>query len=134
MYVHVAGYNEINTDASDKSIAKQAAVNTIIVCLTSILVCIGPCFVLTFISKWRQEQVKQKQIEGEKERTVRSVKTYRNQSRLHSISYRYSAESQSILSSLKNFKRSTTSTSAGSIFSMSAEFCFKQEKIGMHFI
>ena len=41
-----------------------------------------------------------------------------------------SVESQSMLLSLKNFTRSTSS-SAGSIYSLSGEFCFKQEKIGI---
>ena len=131
IYVNVASYTRVNTDDSDRSEARQAAINTIIVCLTSILICVGPCFVLTFISKWRQEQLRQKIIEGERENDngAPSIKLYNDPSKINLFNQRPSADSQAVLLSLKNFKRSTSS-SAGSIFSISGEFCFKQERIG----
>ena len=134
--MYVATYTEIKIDVSGDSEARQAAVNTIIVCLTSILLCIGPCLVLTFVSKWRQEQLRQKIIEEEREydKGPPQMKLYNNNSKLNLFSgQRTSADSQAILLSLKNFKRSTSS-SAGSIFSLNGEFCFKQEKIGRFFI
>ena len=128
---NVASYTKVNTDDSDQSEARQAAINTIIVCLTSILVCVGPCFVLTFISKWRQDQLRQKIIEGERENDNGPPlkKLYSDYSKIN-FSQRPSVDSQKALLSLKNFKRSTSS-SAGSIYSISGEFCFKQEKIGV---
>lgn len=131
-FVHVAAYTRIKSDASDNSKARQAAINTIIICLTSILICVGPCFVLTFISKRRQEQLRQKVIEGEKEcdnGPPPQIKLYTDGLRRNSVGPRVSAESQSILLSLKSFKRSTSS-SAGSIYSLNGDFFFKQEKIG----
>ena len=133
--IYVATYTESKIDVSGDSEARQAAVNTIIVCLTSILLCIGPCLVLTFISKWRQEQLRQKIIEEEREcdKGPPQIKLYNNNSKLNLFSgQRTSADSQAILLSLKNFKRSTSSSS-GSIFSLNGEFCFKQEKIGRLF-
>jgi len=139
----IATYTKISNDVSDHE-TRQAAVNTIIVCLTSILICIGPCFVLTFISKWRQEQLKQKVIEDEKEcdngppqlklnnggSKLNLFKLINGDSKLNLFGHRPSAESQTILLSLRNFKKSTSS-SAGSIYSLNGDFCFKQEKIGM---
>lgn len=95
--------------------------------------CIGPCFALTFISKWRQEQLKQKVIEDEKEfdNYPPQIKLYHDDSKSNLFGHRASAESQSILLSLKNFKRSTSS-SAGSIYSLNGDFYFKQEKIGVY--
>lgn len=91
---------------------------------------------LTFVSKWRQEQLKQKIIEEEREydKGPPQLKLYSNNSKLNLFSGQSaSTDSQSILLSLKNLKRSTSS-SAGSIFSLNGEYCFKQEKIGRLFI
>ena len=60
------------------------------------------------------------------------VKLYGGNSKLNLFGGQRAAsiESQSMLLSLKNFTRSTSS-SAGSIYSLSGEFYFKQEKIGI---
>ena len=134
--MYAAAYTARKIDVSSNSEARQAAVNTIIVCLTSILVCIGPCLVLTFISKWRQEQLRQKIIEEERENDngLPQAKLYSGNSKLNFFSgQRASVDSQAMLLSLKNFKRSTSS-SVGSIYSLNGEFCFKQEKIGRLFL
>lgn len=108
----------------------------------SILVCVGPCFILTFITKWRQEQLRQKVIEDEKEcdngppqfkinngnSRLNLFKLYNGDSKLNLFGHRASVESQAILLNLKN-----SSSSAGSIYSLNGDFFFKQEKIGKLF-
>ncbi|XP_065891444.1 myoblast growth factor receptor egl-15-like [Dysidea avara] len=122
--LHIAStHTTVNNDDDEDAKVRQAAVNTIIVCLLSILICVGPCFVLTFIGKYRQEQLRQKIIEEEKECTTTNVlgpptKVYREQSR--QAFERNFSETTLILP-----KNSTSSV--GSIYSLGGEHCFKLE-------
>jgi len=122
----IATHTTPNNDDDEDAKVRQAAVNTIIVCLLSILICVGPCFVLTFIGKYRQEQLRQKIIEEEKECTTTNVlgppKVYREQSR-HVLE-------RNTTDSLLFPKNS--SSSVGSIYSIGGDYCFKQELLGAY--
>jgi len=126
----IATHTTLSNDDDEDAEVRQAAVNTIIVCLLSILICVGPCFVLTFIGKYRQEQLRQKIIEEEKECTTTNVlqlgpsKLYREQPR-HVLDKNCS---EAVLVP----KNSTSSV--GSIYSIGGEHCFKQEFLGAYLI
>jgi len=125
----IATHTTPNNDDDEDAKVRQAAVNTIIVCLLSIFICVGPCFVLTFIGKYRQEQLRQKIIEEEKECTTTNVlgppKVYREQSR--QVLERNATEGSLLFP--KN-----SSSSVGSIYSIGGEYCFKQELLGTYVI
>ena len=121
----IATHTALNSNNKDAQV-RQAAINTIIVCLLSILICVGPCFVLTFIGKYRQEQLKQKIIEEERETTNNALgpcKMHRESSR---PTFERNATETSFLFPPKN-----SSSSAGSIYSIGGDYCFKQELLGV---